>query len=131
MQSATFYLEMMGETAEKPLNPLECALRDLTEPDPRMAEAVALMFASVDCLGTADLQAFNVAALRRVGYLLERFGEASPSVLEDLMSHVGNVDEPVFFTPFVSRTRSERLLQMADAVQTKWGVYGDLELRTA
>jgi hypothetical protein len=129
MQSATFYLKMMGETAEKPENPLACALDEMTVPDARLAEAVAAMFASVDELGHADFSAADSSASRRVGYLLERFGKASKPMLEELLSHVQSVNEPLFFTRQMTPSRSKRLLAKADDVQLKWGVYGELELR--
>jgi len=129
MESSTFYLRMLGEVAERPEHPLECALRELAEPDPRMAEAVAKMFAEVDDVGTANFGAADPVALRRVGYLLERFGKDVDSRLVELMSHVGNVDIPVFFTRHMTQSRSERLRREADSVQLKWGVFGDLELR--
>lgn len=130
MQSATFYLKMMGETAEKPENPLACALDEMTVPDARLAEAVATMFASVEELGHADFSAADSSASRRVGYLLERFGKASKPMLDELLSHVqSGVNEPLFFTRQMTTSRSKRLLANADDVQLKWGVYGELELR--
>lgn len=131
MQSSTYYLPMFGEEAEKPENPVACALRDLSEPDPRMAEAVARMFSQVEFLGEVDLDAANPTAVRRVGYLLERFGKASDGFLAELMSHVDSVSDPVFFTPCMTVTRSERLRRNADDLQLKWGVFGELELRAS
>ncbi len=130
MQSATYYLKMFGEPAEKPENPLACALRELSETDPRLAEAVGLMFATVDYLGDADPTSADPQALRRVGYLLERFGNASPSTLKELHAHVVDVETPVFFTSFVSPSRVERLVRQSNELQRKWGVYCDLDLRT-
>jgi hypothetical protein len=131
MQSSTFYLKMFGEVGEKPENPLACALRELSEPDPRMAEAVGRMFSQVEFLGEVDLDAADPTAVRRVGYLLERFGKAPVECLAELKTHAGSLDEPVFFTHSMTESRSERLRRNADDLQLKWGVFGELELRAS
>jgi len=129
MKSSTYYLRMFGEDVQMPDDPLACALRELVEPDPRMAEAVAKMFSEVDDFGQADLSDAAPDAVRRVGYLLERFGKASDTRVKELMSFVVNKNEPVFFTRHMTKSRKHRLRRDADELQLKWGVFGDLELR--
>jgi len=129
VQSATYYLKMRGEPVEKPENPLACALRELVEPDARVAEAVACMFAEVDDLGPADLEAADPAALRRAGYLLERFGNSESTLHELILA--AHFDGPVYFTPHITVARGERLRREADAAQIRWGVYGNVELRAS
>lgn len=70
-------------------------------------------------------------AVRRVGYLLERFGKASDTRVTELLSLVVNKDQPVFFTRHMTKSRSHRLRRDADELQLKWGVFGDLELRAS
>lgn len=120
----------------------EDLLRELEAPSARFLEAATLFLVEAARLGDVPHPPSKVGVdvLRRIGFIADRLGEheeLTGEVRTRLRNFALGIYEKVNTTPFddlgfshhASEGRIRRLQRKADAIDRRWRVWGEVELR--